>query len=217
MSKKSSEPVKGHGERRVHEGFHSRLLHNARTLTVHLPPGYVRDPLRRYPVLYMHGRNQFSVSPENRRAVELYLERGGVLVADSCCGAKQFDKSFREFIAHMYPDRKLERIPITHEIFSDKNGRDIKLLKRRSADGGDGSVDSYAVRTAEPLLEGIELDGRYAVIYSKYDISCALERQNSGNCEGYLPEDAVILGSNIMLYAMLQNVRLKTETSDVSR
>ncbi len=61
VSKKSTGPgVKGNSERRVHEGFPSRLLHNARTITVHLPPGYVRDPLRRYPVLYMHdGQNVF--------------------------------------------------------------------------------------------------------------------------------------------------------------
>jgi hypothetical protein len=66
------------------------------------------------------------------------------------------------------------------------------------------------VQEAEPLLEGIELDGRFAVIYSKYDISCALERQAAGNCEGYLPEDAVKLATNVVLYGLLQDLRLKT-------
>ena len=47
------------------------------------------------------------------------------------------------------------------------------------------------------------------MIYSKYDISCALERQAAGNCEGYLPEDAVKLATNIVLYASLQDLRLK--------
>ncbi|MBY0232102.1 MAG: esterase family protein [Gemmataceae bacterium] len=61
MSKKSSGPgVKGKSERRTHEGFASRWLGNSRTLTVHLPPGYVRDVARRYPVLYLHdGQNVF--------------------------------------------------------------------------------------------------------------------------------------------------------------
>ena len=165
----------------------------------------------RYPVLYMHGRNRFSIPAEEREQLSLYLERGGVLVVDACCGAKPFDKSFREFIAQLYPGKKLERIPVSHELFTEKIGRDIKLLRRRTAEGGENaSGGNFTVRSAEPILEGIELDGRYAVIYSKYDISCALERQNSGNCEGYLPEDAVKLGTNIILYAMLQSLRFKT-------
>ena len=153
----------------------------------------------------MHGRNRFSIPAEERQQLSLYLERGGVLVADACCGAKPFDKSFREFIAQLYPGKKLERIPVSHELFTEKIGRDIKLLRRRTAEGGENAAGgNFTVREAEPILEGIELDGRYAVIYSRYDISCALERQNSGNCEGYLPEDAVKLGTNIILYAMLQ-------------
>lgn len=48
------------GERRVHEDFPSALLGNARTVTVHLPPGYGREPGRRHPVLYLHdGQNVF--------------------------------------------------------------------------------------------------------------------------------------------------------------
>ena len=162
----------------------------------------------RYPVLYMHGRNRFSIPPEERQQLKTYLDRGGILVADSCCGAKQFDKAFRECMLQLYPNKKLERIPVSHELFSDKIGRDIKLLKRRTSEGNDAnSGGNMTIRSAEPILEGIELDGRFAVIYSRFDISCALERQNSGNCEGYLPEDAVKLGTNIILYAMLQNLR----------
>ena len=61
------------------------------------------------------------------------------------------------------------------------------------------------VREVEPFLEGIQIDGRWAIIYSKYDISCALERQASVACAGYLPEDAVKIGINVILYAMLQD------------
>jgi len=170
--------------------------------------------LFRYPIIYMHGRNRFSIPTEERKQLQLYLERGGVLVADSCCGSKPFDKSFRDLISQLFPEHKLERIPVTHELFTAKIGHDIKLLNRRTAEGGENaSGGNFTTRAAEPILEGIELDGRFVVIYSKYDISCALERQNSGNCEGYLPEDAVKLGTNIILYAMLQDLRLKSADS----
>lgn len=170
------------------------------------------DPnIFQYPIVYMHGRNKFSMKEADRQQLRKYLERGGVLFADSCCGAKPFDKSFREFVASLYRDKKLERIPVDHELFSEKVGRDIRKLKRRTNEGAEaGGGSGFVVRDAEPYVEGLEIDGRLAIIYSKYDISCALERQAAGNCEGYLPEDAVKLATNIILYALMEDLRLDT-------
>ena len=170
------------------------------------------DPnIFQYPVLYIHGRNKFSVKEADRQQIRKYLERGGVLFADSCCGSKPFDKSFREFVASLYRDKKLERIAVSHELFSDKFGRDIRKLKRRMNEGTEAAAGAgFVVRDTEPFIEALELDGRLAVIYSKYDISCALERQAAGNCEGYLPEEAVKLATNIIQYALLEDLRLKT-------
>lgn len=172
----------------------------------------IADPnVFQFPILYMHGRNRFSMNADDRKQLKEFLDRGGVLFADSCCGAKPFDKSFREFINGLYPDKKLERIAVDHELFSDKIGRDIRKLRRRTQEAAEASAAaSMVVREVDPFIEAIELDGRLAVIYSKYDISCALERQAAGNCEGYLPEDAVKLATNIVLYALLQDLRFKT-------
>jgi predicted alpha/beta superfamily hydrolase len=44
---------------KVHD-FHSPQLDNRRTLVISLPPSYAENPLKRYPVLYMHdGQNAF--------------------------------------------------------------------------------------------------------------------------------------------------------------
>ena len=53
-----------------------------------------------------------------------------------------------------------------------------------------------------PVLEGIEIDGRLAVIFSPFDLSCALENQGSIECKGYLQQDAAKIGLNVILYAM---------------
>ena len=43
-----------------HEQFPSRYLRNQRDMIVYLPPGYGHQPLRRFPVLYLHdGQNLF--------------------------------------------------------------------------------------------------------------------------------------------------------------
>jgi hypothetical protein len=55
-----------------------------------------------------------------------------------------------------------------------------------------------------PLLEGLEVDGRVAVILSPYDLSCALEKGVSLECKGYIPADAARIGANVLLYALQQ-------------
>ena len=55
-----------------------------------------------------------------------------------------------------------------------------------------------------PQLEGIKIGGRWAVIYSKYDIGCALERHQSPDCLGHDYESAKTLARAVVLYAMRQ-------------
>ena len=168
------------------------------------------DPnLFNYPIAYMHGRHKFEWTRPEREHLQQYLQNGGVLFADACCSAAPFDKGFREAIAGLFPDKPLTRIPMTHELFSEKDGKfNLHKVRRRGADQTSGQgVIANAATLGEPILEGIEVDGRYVVIYSKYDISCALERQSAIACEGYVSEDATKLAINIILYAMLQELK----------
>ena len=49
-----------HDRLRVHRGFRSRFLPDARDLIVYVPPGYDDEPNRQYPVLYLNdGQNLF--------------------------------------------------------------------------------------------------------------------------------------------------------------
>ena len=45
---------------------------------------------------------------------------------------------------------------------------------------------------------------RWGVIFSPYDISCALEKHNSLECQGYTPEDAARIALNVLLYSLQQ-------------
>ena len=153
------------------------------------------DQLRQFPITYMHGRYRFNLGLAERDALRDHLNRGGVLFADACCGSRQFDRSFRDLMVQMFPDQKLERIAPDHEIFTEETGRRLQKLKIRRQVPGEATA-ALQNRTEEipPVLEGIEIDGRLAVIYSRYDISCALENQASLACDGYLEEDAMKTG-----------------------
>jgi hypothetical protein len=165
------------------------------------------DNLRSYPLAYMHGRSSFQFSPQEIAKLREYLNGGAVLFADACCGSPQFDQSFRNLVQQLFPNQKLERIPITHELFSQGIGFPIRKVMRRIPQSSSlsGPLDP-TFREGEPFLEGIQLKGRYCVIYSKYDLSCAIERQASVACAGYDHHDAVKIAVNVIRYALLQDI-----------
>ena len=166
----------------------------------------ISDEIGKFPIVYMHGRYRFNLSKTERDRLRRHLEQGGVLFADACCGSSQFDRAFRDLIAQMFPEQKFARIPADHEIFSAEVGHDIRRVRRRvSQAGGRTSIENRAEQ-GEPFLEGIQIEDRYAVIYSKYDLSCALEKQSTAACDGYIEEDAYRIAINIVLYAMLQEL-----------
>ncbi|NBW96190.1 MAG: DUF4159 domain-containing protein [Planctomycetia bacterium] len=57
-------------------------------------------------------------------------------------------------------------------------------------------------RRITPRLEGIRIGDRWAVIFSPYDLSCALEKQNSLECTGYDRDDAEKIALNVLLYSL---------------
>lgn len=162
--------------------------------------------LFRYPIVYLHGRHDFALSRSEQDKLRDYLKQGGVLFSDACCGMPQFDRSFRRLVEQLYPDNSMKRIPPDHEMFTSKiGGFDLKTVKRREPDvDNPNAAFAVSIRNVEPFLEGVEVNGRYVVIYSKYDISCALERQSSVACTGYVHEDAVKIGVNVILYFLNQ-------------
>lgn len=156
-----------------------------------------------YKFLYMHGRKEFQFGTTELEDLRFNLKEGGaLLLADACCGSKTFDKSFRKFIADLLPDKKLEVIPLADELYSkDLNGTAINQVRCRR-EAPDGGSPERAYRTVDPYLEGIKIDGRWVVIYSKYDIGCALENNKASDCLGHDHDSAVRLAKAAVFYAL---------------
>jgi len=162
------------------------------------------EALRKYPIAYMHGRKNFAFNQAERDGLRGYVENGGVLIADACCGSTQFDASFRDMIAQTF-GKQLEKIPLTHELYNmEQLGHDVRRVTRRIPTVQQSGSLSNEESVGEPILEGIQINGRYVVIYSKYDISCALEQQNTQTCAGYSRLDAAKIAANMVIYALTQ-------------
>lgn len=167
-------------------------------------PGNAKE-LWPHKFLYMHGKGKFTMSDtEDSKEVEnlrAHLELGGTLLADACCGAESFDAAFRELAKQLFPDRKLEVIPADDLLYGEKlNGEAITRLRCRTAKA-DGSPEA-TFQDVPPMLEGIQIDGRWVVIYSRYDIGCALEKNKSSACKGYDPDSAMKLATAALLYSL---------------
>jgi hypothetical protein len=167
------------------------------------PVSPASDAVKDYFFLYMHGRNDFKFDAKDLKNLRFRLENGGMLLADSCCGAKAFDEAFHKFIETLFADKKLKLEPISlgDELYGAAlNGQAIEKVKaRRELPGGKRDLE---YREGAPLLEGVRLNGRWVVIYSRYDLGCALERHAASDCLGHDYESAVRLGRAAVLYAL---------------
>jgi hypothetical protein len=164
------------------------------------------ENLFRYHMVFMHGRHEFGLTPAEREKLHQYIERGGTLLADSICASKSFTAAFRREIAAALPGKSLERIPPDDPIFTNAyGGYDVRQVSLRDPEAvGENQPVAARIRQAQPQLEGIKIDGRWAVIFSPFDISCALESHEAIGCRGYTQEDAARLALNVLLYSLNQ-------------
>ncbi|MGL4419652.1 MAG: DUF4159 domain-containing protein, partial [Gemmataceae bacterium] len=157
--------------------------------------------LQKYKFLYVHGRSAIALEESERENLKLNLETGGLMLADACCGSKTFDESFRKLIQQLYPDMKLVPVPTDDELYSQTlNGVPIRTVQRREQLGGQGPESGF--RALPPALEGIKIDGRWVVLYSRFDLGCALEGKISTDCLGHTKESALQLAAAAVLYQL---------------
>lgn len=164
----------------------------------------VDDELFDYHLVFMHGRHEFRFTAAEREQLRRYIENGGTLFGDAICASEQFTAAFRREMTAIFPDQPLKEIPINNPMFTPKyGGFDLQVVRRREPRRGAANDPLAAdVREVPPELYGIEIDGRYGVIFSPYDLSCALEKSESLQCPGYIREDAARIGINVVLYTL---------------
>jgi uncharacterized protein DUF4159 len=154
--------------------------------------------LYKYPLTYITGHRKFEYKEPQIKALQQYFARGGVLLADSCCGRKKFDDSFRQLMKQVFPKQALEKLPLDHKIFRMKYR--INRVKYRPI----LEKELPEAERSAPALEVVVVDGRVAVVYSKYDFGCAFEGFPCAACRGLELSSAKQLVTNILLYAMIE-------------
>jgi hypothetical protein len=164
-----------------------------------------------YGFMYLHGRKPVTFDEDSSDNIKANLQKIGLLFADAACNDfkqwKAFDKSFRDAMEKMW-GQPLVPIPETvggkeerlYQIAREA-GINLKAVKCRR-EKPDGSGPEQEMRTYPVLLEGIKVDGRWVVVYSKYDIGCAIEGHKSADCLGHDKESALRIAAAVVLYAL---------------
>jgi hypothetical protein len=103
------------------------------------------------------------------------------------------------------PGSKMEAIPKDNPIWKEESysGYEIRNVEIRTPIANDRG-ETFRTQTTHPLLEGIKVKGRYGVVFSPFDLSCAMENASGSQCKGYSKDDASKIAVNVVLYALLQ-------------
>jgi hypothetical protein len=159
--------------------------------------------LQQYPILFLHGRQEFSLDPQQRAALREFVASGGMIMADAICGSDGFATALRRELQTVFTEATWEPLAADHPLLNNQfHGYDIRQVTLRlPANVAGGTAQN---RTTHPILEVMRIDERLSVFFSPYDLSCALERQTSLQCPGYSSEDAQRIATNIVLFALQQ-------------
>ena len=155
-----------------------------------------------HPFIFLHGRTRFTFTKEQREALRKHLDFGGFIFADSICTSEEFTDSFRREMSLILGNKPLVPIDPNHEIWTNPAfGYNIdRVTLRTKTKGG-----SFREEAARPQLEGAEIDGRLAVVFSPLDLSCALENTAKSQCTGYTHQDSLRICTNVVLYSLLSD------------
>ena len=134
----------------------------------------------RAPIIYMNGHEDPRVSDSAKRKLREYVEQGGFVFAEACCGSSEFDVGLRKLMKEMFPENEheLRPLPEDHPIWKAKN----QLAPK-----------SYAI-------SGVRHGTRTSIVYLAEDVSCFLNHAQHASSNPAVIR-AIQLGENVVDYA----------------
>ncbi len=139
-----------------------------------------------FPLVIMTGEGSFVLPDSERENLRKFVDRGGFLLASAGCSSKEWDRSFRNEMAQVFPDAPLQAIAMEHPVFH--TVKDIKALNAKHG-------------KPRPL-EGIHIGGRLGVLYSQDGLNDTGHTQGCCCCGGNEITNAVEVNVNILAYAL---------------
>ncbi len=147
------------------------------------------ETLLQAPILYVTGHQFPQFSQEEMEKLSAFFEHGGFMLAEACCGSKDFDSGFKAFQKRIFPEYRIERLDRSHLVY--------RLF--------------FDIKGTKHPLYGVDAGCRTVIMYSPTDMSCAWQNGNVA-----ADEEAFELGANIAAYVTGKE-RLASKLAQVKR
>lgn len=145
------------------------------------------ETLFNFPFLVWSGQDSFTLTQKERDNLRKYLTNGGFIVSSPGCSDANWDKSLRRELQLIFPENKLEKIPMTHPLFST-----VLSIPRLTDKGG-----------KTQLVEGMEINGRLVMVYSREGLNDVKNAKGCCCCGGNEIMQAAQVNLNALVYALL--------------
>ena len=159
--------------------------------------------LFKFPYLYIVEPGQMYLSEEEGKRLREYLNRGGFLHVDDFWGLEELD-NFLEQIEKVFPDRRLEQLPLTHEIFHTFFDIDTVMQIPNVSNGCNGGRTWERPSDIAPRIFGMSDDtGRLMMVVTyNSDLGDAWEHMDVACYPEKYSGQAYRMGVNFIVYAM---------------
>lgn len=151
--------------------------------------------LGHFPLAFMTGHYDFTLSDAEVAGLARFLARGGLLVASAGGGLKPFDTAFRRELTKAIPKAQLIKLPPSHPLFSGGFNRVERVEYTPAALRDDPTLDT-------PHFYGLFLDGRLAVLYTPWDLMSGVNRESNAYAKGIVDTDALRIAINAITYSL---------------
>ena len=167
------------------------------------PMQLMDDKIWDFPYLYIVEPGQMLLSTEEAARLREFLLRGGFLHADDFWGTYQLGNFTRQ-MAKVFPDRRLEPLPLTEEIFHTFFDIDKVMQIPNVSNGCYGRRTWESPTDTEPRMFGIKDDtGRVMVVVTyNSDLGDAWEHMDVECYPEKFSGQAYRMGINFVVYAM---------------
>lgn len=145
------------------------------------------DELFAFPLVIMTGEGRFELGESERRNLRTFVLNGGFLLASAGCSSQEWDRSFRNELARVFPEYAVEVIGMEHPVFHTVY-----------------EITALTVQHGSPRpLEGIMVHGRLGVLYSQEGLNDTAHTQGCCCCGGNEITNATEISVNILGYALV--------------
>ena len=144
------------------------------------------------PILYLTGHEAFELTDEQRKRLYWFVNDGGYLLGDACCGSDDFFNAFMSEMKRIFLDRPLRRLAPDHPLY----------VCHYRIPAVEMMIEGEEVGKKPPELYGIDFGCRTAVFVTPYDLSCGWDGHEHSHGKRVRIADARRLGVNMMTYCL---------------